>query len=322
MHVDGAEGRPLSDRYLSDHVLPSRAPEIRDSQPLRRIQTGLGLVGSIEGTQAHGIHRRIRPKNAKSKLFQKRIDPNDPMERTSDLLRYAEQLQVIHKSIPTSPKDRLLLKWTDNPVMFDGRGPHSPPVPTREIILKKSKTMNTRVERIMELISSKIPSFEGIDSRTRVVKADPPQEVSEVPKSSSRSPLAERIAPIPLTPGTLSGDPLNIIMSMAAQERLRSLHGHDIIGHDKCSQKLQSLAAATFPLFRIEFARLLQFNGFADFVDEAIQMIKPEDNLEKFNALSYCLPHVILESSVSLEILPSNGMAHQLSSLPEEHLDL
>ncbi|KAH9448057.1 hypothetical protein H4Q26_009151 [Puccinia striiformis f. sp. tritici PST-130] len=147
------------------------------------------------------------------------------MERTSDLLRYAEQLQVIHKSIPTSPKDRLLLKWTDNPVMFDGRGPHSPPVPTREIILKKSKTMNTRVERIMGLISSKIPSFEGIDSRTRVVKADPPQEVSEVPESSSRSPLAERIAPIPLMPGTLSGDPLNIIMSMAAQERLRSLHG-------------------------------------------------------------------------------------------------
>ncbi|KNE99877.1 hypothetical protein PSTG_06966 [Puccinia striiformis f. sp. tritici PST-78] len=240
----------------------------------------------------------IRPKNPKSKLFQKKIDTNEPMESASDLLQYAEQLQVIHKSIPTSPKDRLLLKWTDNPVMFDGREPPSPPVPTRESTLEKFKTMDTLVERMMGTLSIKIPSFKGIGSRTRAAKADPLQEVSEVPKSSSRSPLAERIAPIPPMPGTLSSDPLNRIMNMAAQERLRSLHdlldkimplekaqkrtgtndqyyaslllqrspqeflcheGHGIIGHNKCLQKLHSLAAVTFPLFGIAFARLLLF---------------------------------------------------------------
>ncbi|KAH9463273.1 hypothetical protein Pst134EA_015358 [Puccinia striiformis f. sp. tritici] len=244
MHVDGAEAGPWSDRYFSDHVLPDREPGMQDSQTLRRTQAGLGLGGSVEGTQGRSTGEKelesmreqlttyieaIRPKKPKSKLFQKKIDTNDPIERTSDLLQYAEQLQVIHKSIPTSPKDRLWLKWTDNPVMFDGREPPSPPAPTRESTLKRSKTMDTRVEKMMGKLSIKIPSFKGIGSRTRVVKADPPQEVSEtqvseVPKSSSRSPLAERIAPISPMAGTLFGDPLNIVMNMAAQDRLRSLH--------------------------------------------------------------------------------------------------
>ncbi|KAI9604670.1 hypothetical protein KEM48_002425 [Puccinia striiformis f. sp. tritici PST-130] len=318
MHVDGAEAGPWSDRYFSDHVLPDREPGMQDSQTLRRTQAGLGLGGSVEGTQGRSTGEKelesmreqlttyieaIRPKKPKSKLFQKKIDTNDPIERTSDLLQYAEQLQVIHKSIPTSPKDRLWLKWTDNPVMFDGREPPSPPAPTRESTLKRSKTMDTRVEKMMGKLSIKIPSFKGIGSRTRVVKADPPQEVSEtqvseVPKSSSRSPLAERIAPISPMAGTLFGDPLNIVMNMAAQDRLRSLHDlldkimplekarkrtgpddqyyaslvlqlspqdflchkrHDIIGHNNCSQKLQSLAAVTFPLFGIAFAWLALF---------------------------------------------------------------
>ncbi|KAH9463274.1 hypothetical protein MJO29_008457 [Puccinia striiformis f. sp. tritici] len=239
MHVDGAEAGPWSDRYFSDHVLPDRAPGMQDSQTLRRTQTGLGLGGSVEGIQGRLTEEKelqflreqlttyieaIRPKNPKSKLFQKKIDTNEPMESASDLLQYAEQLQVIHKSIPTSPKDRLLLKWTDNPVMFDGREPPSPPAPTRESTLEKFKTMDTLVERMMGTLSIKIPSFKGIGSRTRAAKADPLQEVSEVPKSSSRSPLAERIAPISPMAGTLFGDPLNIVMNMAAQDRLRSLH--------------------------------------------------------------------------------------------------
>ncbi|KAI9602899.1 hypothetical protein H4Q26_002206 [Puccinia striiformis f. sp. tritici PST-130] len=167
----------VSNVYFSDHVLPDRAPGMQDSQTLRRTQTGLGLGGSVEGIQGRLTEEKelqflreqlttyieaIRPKNPKSKLFQKKIDTNEPMESASDLLQYAEQLQVIHKSIPTSPKDRLLLKWTDNPVVFDGREPPSPPVPTRESTLEKFKTMDTLVERMMGTLSIKIhPSKES-----------------------------------------------------------------------------------------------------------------------------------------------------------------
>ncbi|KAI7949744.1 hypothetical protein MJO28_008565 [Puccinia striiformis f. sp. tritici] len=39
MHVEGAEARPWSDRHLSDHLPSGTVPEIRDFQPLSRIQT-------------------------------------------------------------------------------------------------------------------------------------------------------------------------------------------------------------------------------------------------------------------------------------------
>ncbi|KAI9604668.1 hypothetical protein KEM48_002423 [Puccinia striiformis f. sp. tritici PST-130] len=296
MHVDGAEAGPWSDRYFSDHVLPDRAPGMQDSQTLRRTQTGLGLGGSVEGIQGRLTEEKelqflreqlttyieaIRPKNPKSKLFQKKIDTNEPMESASDLLQYAEQLQVIHKSIPTSPKDRLLLKWTDNPVMFDGREPPSPPAPTRESTLEKFKTMDTLVERMMGTLS--IKSATGGFRGSQIFVKEPTGG-----KNCPNFPMA----------GTLFGDPLNIVMNMAAQDRLRSLHdlldkimplekarkrtgpddqyyaslvlqlspqeflcheGHGIIGHNKCLQKLHSLAAVTFPLFGIAFARLLLF---------------------------------------------------------------
>ncbi|KAI9602905.1 hypothetical protein H4Q26_002212 [Puccinia striiformis f. sp. tritici PST-130] len=238
MHVEGAEARPWSDRHLSDHLPSGTVPEIRDFQPLSRIQTRLG--GSVEDAQRRTKAEKeskslreqlatyieaIRPRNPKLKLFQiKRIDTIDPMEHTRKLVEYAEQLQLIHKRLPTSPKDRMVFKWTDNPVMFDGRELPRAPVPARGSMLEKSKTMDTRVERMMGKLSIKIPSFKAIGSQTRFVKSDPLQEVSKVPLSSSGSSLLERIAPIPLTPGTLSSDPLDRIMNMVAQDKLRSLH--------------------------------------------------------------------------------------------------
>ncbi|KAH9452521.1 hypothetical protein Pst134EB_016474 [Puccinia striiformis f. sp. tritici] len=239
MHVDGAGAQPWSERDFPDHALPGWTAEIQDTQALGKIQTGLDFEGSVEAKQSRPTAERelkslreqlatykemIRPKNPKLKLSQKRIDPELPLERAWELLKYAGQLQHIHKGLPTSPKDRLLFRWRDNPVMFDAREPPRPSLPSRQSILKKSKTMDTGVEKMMEKLSIKSPSFKGMGSRTRVVKSNLPHRVSKVPKSSSRSPLAERIAPISLTPGTLSGDPLNEVMDRVAREKLASLH--------------------------------------------------------------------------------------------------